>query len=77
MGEELLSLPTGKKMKIPSKPVGVSISKYHGLIWTEDGKLWGWGCKNLGLGLSEYNQVNIHKCRAFMSSWKKLIVLNQ
>ena len=46
-------------MSVRSKPLGLSLGKYHGLIWTEDGRLFSWGSKNLGLGLSFYDKVFI------------------
>jgi alpha-tubulin suppressor-like RCC1 family protein len=58
MEGEIIGLPIGKKMII-SSPTGMSLGKYHGLVWTESGQIFGWGCKNLGLGLRHYERVNV------------------
>lgn len=63
-------------MMIPS-PAGMSLGKYHGLVWTEDGRIFGWGCKNLGLGLRHYDRVNLVLDRVFMMNYNKLIYQNQ
>jgi len=46
-----------KKISIKEDISGMSLGKYHGLIWTNSGKIFSWGCKNLALGLSNYNKV--------------------
>jgi len=51
MGQELIGFPSGKIIQIPERPLGISLGRYHGLIWTEEGKLFSWGCKNLALGI--------------------------
>ena len=49
---QVIAIPTSKTISIPEKPQGLSVGKYHGLVWTENGHLYTWGCKNLALGLA-------------------------
>lgn len=49
----------------------MSIGKYHGLVWSESGQLFGWGCKTLGLGLKIYTKVSLPSFRIIMMTCNK------
>ena len=34
LSQEIVCFPEGKRMEVPSRPAGMSLSKYHGLVWT-------------------------------------------
>jgi hypothetical protein len=38
--------------------MGMSLGKSHALGWTVSGRIFSWGCKNLALGLKNYDKVN-------------------
>lgn len=75
--QEILKFAGRKSIGLKEKPIGMHLGKYHGLCWTISGKLFSWGCKNLGMGLKLYEKVIIDQFRATSKRPRKSISSSQ
>lgn len=50
MESQIIGYPTGLTIDYKKNIKGLSVGKYYTLCWDDQGKLYSWGSKSLGLG---------------------------
>jgi hypothetical protein len=50
MENQIIGYPTGLMMNFNKNVKGLSVGKHYTLCWDDQGKLYSWGSKSLGLG---------------------------
>jgi hypothetical protein len=50
----VVGFPSCRKIKMGIKVSGLSLGKYHCLLWDANGALYSWGCKSIALGYSVF-----------------------
>lgn len=46
----IITYPAHTQLSFKKKIAGISLGKYHNLIWDFQGKLYSWGCRSIALG---------------------------
>jgi hypothetical protein len=47
---QIIAHPTLTSLNTCRPVKGISVGKHHSLCWDEQGELYSWGCRSLGLG---------------------------